>query len=736
MNTRRHKTDFVWWSRLLAGAVILFPYSLSKVDFRSAISTGINISAHKASPAYAAFEDLSEDFPSDDSSSFNIPNNGIRLVAGEGVDTRAITSAPVERVLAFKGMTIRGAPAEMPAAPAAAPVQVAAQPLVTKQTRLAAMAPAPAQLTDNSGHLLPLRERAQNLIAQMTEEDWSLPSPAQMAHDLIEQQYSGATVIKSRTGTPIIISKPDAASPSHQAAQDVATTDHQQDEEVKERFLASLSAVTPDPGNDRPLFLNGQVEMTGGLAFVGPETHVEVKRLYNGVVQERGRVWISEGRFEIRVKRPVGYLVAELITREGRVLGRGEMNLVHLTEVPMKGARVDDIRLALRPTADGAAFRTVSGYSHGQQEIPVADSRVEIQNYMEPQKVNDEGIVADSTLDRDSTFVARAVAPKHWASVVVGQANHPQNIRLFSNTLVEALIGLDLDGMDRKEAYQQSIVWGQISRDGQPVEGATVEMAGAYTPIYFNEMYLPDKSMKKSGPNGLFAFLKVKAGVQALRVKSGSRMYPAQVFPTEMKHVSYVELQLRDKMVSQFRIFDVLDLNKQVSAHVRMVGTDEMLPVSGHQLVEYAMAADPFMVEAEAGPEYEISRTTLTGQPHLVQVPLIRREWLAKIYNDTGAITNPTRGLVAGFIDDQDYEIEMTGYPPGENMQIVYFDGEGRLTNAKTGSAGGGFLIFNAPPGLQTVYVHPTQSRETYSQVVVAEPRYVHVMTWAQTASK
>jgi hypothetical protein len=724
MNTRRHKTDFVWWSRLLAGAVILFPYSLSKIDFRSSISVGVNISAHKASPAYAAFEDLTENFDSEESpSSFNIPNNGIRLAAGEGVDIRAITSHPAERVIALKGMTIRGAPAAEPAE-----VRVAAQPLIIKQTRMAALS-APAQLTDNSGNLLPLRERAQNLVAQLKDEDWSLPSPAQLAHELIEQQYSGATVIQSRTGTPIIISKPGAASPVHEpSANDLLVAN----KEAEDRFIASLAAVTPDPGNDRPLWLNGQVEMTGGLAFTGPETHLEVKRLYNGAIQERGRVWISEGRFEIRVKRPVGYLVAELITREGRVLGRGEMNLVNLTEVPVKAARVDDIRLALRPTTDGAAFRTVSGYSHGQQEIPVADSRVEIQNYMEPQKVNDEGFVADSSLDRDSTFVARAVAPKHWASVVVGQANHPQNIRLFSNGLVEALVGLELNGMDRKEASQMSIVWGQIMRDGQPVEGATVEMAGAYTPIYFNEMYLPDKNMKKSGPNGLFAFLRVKSGVQALRVRSGARMYPAQVFPTEDRHVSYVELQLRDKMVSQFRVFDVLDFNKQVSAHVRMVGTDEMLPVSGHQLVEYAMAADPFMVEAEAGPEYEISRTTLTGQPHLVQVPLIRRDWLAKIYNDTGVLSNPTRGIVAGFIDDQDYEIEMTGYAPGEHMQIVYFDGEGRLTNARTGSAGGGFMIFNAPPGLQTVYIHPTQSRETYSQVVVAEPRYVHVMTWAQ----
>lgn len=731
----RRKTDFVWWRRLLAGAVFLFPYALSSVDFRAAISAGISVSAHKASPAYAAFEDLNQNFKSDVR---EIPDNGIRLAAGEPIDMRVIEATPRQRVLAMKGMTIR-APAEH---------RAIAQPLVIAAASGAAHAPANteprfndvkaaalvarAKLTDTRGELLPIQERARNLIAQYKEENWTLPNPADAAKDLIERERAadGALIMRSGTGTPIYIKKPDA-SPSA-ASPAAAEPAPREEEKEDDQLVAGLNPVGYDASNIRPLWLNGQIEMTGGLAFVGPETHLEVKRILNGQVQERGRIWVTEGRFEIQVKRPTGYLVAELRTRDGRTLGRGEMNLVHLATIPLKGARVDDIRLALRPTAEGAAFRTISGYSHGQQQIPVADARVEIQSYTEPQKVNDEGMIEEASLSKDSSFVARATAPKHWASVVVGQANHPQDIRVFSNSLVEALINLQLESTDRKEAFKASVVWGQISKDGAPVEGAEVEMAGNYAPIYFNEMHLPDKSMKKTGKNGLFAFLSVKQGVQALRVKNGKRMYPAQVFPTEDKHVSYVELQLRDKVISQFRVFDVFDFTKPINAHIRMVGTDEMLPVAGQQMVEYAMAADPFMVEAEAGPEYEISRATLTGSPHLVQVPLIKRDWLYKMYTEQGIVNIPGRGMVAGFIDDQDFEIEMTGYAPGEKMQIVYFDEAGRATTSRTGAAGGGFIIFNAPPGLQTVYIHPTQSRETVAQVVVAEPRYVHVLTWAQ----
>jgi hypothetical protein len=63
--------------------------------------------------------------------------------------------------------------------------------------------------------------------------------------------------------------------------------------------------------------------------------------------------------------------------------------------------------------------------------------------------------------------------------------------------------------------------------------------------------------------------------------------------------------------------------------------------------------------------------------------------------------------------------------------EIVYFDSAGVRIEGNRGVAGGGFVIFNAPPGLQTVYIHPAQSREVFSQVVVAEPEYVHVITWS-----
>lgn len=725
MITLTAKNGYVFWSRILGCAVVLFPLSISKVDFRSLINSGLLVSANHSSPAYAAFEDLRENYDADLPV---IPENGTKLAAGQPADMRIVQQSPRQKHLVLAGMVVRAPEQAMPVAEQ--------KPVVIASGKAEPVRVAVAPVTDNRGELLPIPKRKEILAREAQQEDWSVPNVSEAAKELAERELAGMQassapqveqrIIPTRAGTPIVVRGTPPASLEVARNEDTAVTPEE------ERFVANLTQLSPDPGQYRPLWLNGQIEMTGGLAFVGPETQVVVKRIYNGEVQEKGRIWLTEGRFEIHVKRPVGYLVAELSTRDGRVLGRGEMNLLHLTGVPANENKVYDIRLALRPTAEGAVFQTISGYSHDNQKLPVREARVEIQAYADAQKVNDEGMVSEPSLDRASSFVARAVAPKHWASLVVGQAGHPQDIRLFSNSLVEALVNLEMEGLvDRKEALLASIVWGQVKRDNKPVAGAQVEMAGNYKPIYFNDMYLPDRKLTRTGSNGLFAFLKVKSGVQALRVKSAGRMYPAQVFPTEDKHVSYLELDVRDKIVSQFRVFDILDLNKPVSARIKLVGTDNDLPLGKSQYVEYSTAANPFMIEADAGAEYEISRMTLTGAPHLVNVPLVRREWLYNLTNERGVYAIPGRGTIVGFIDDQDFEIELTGYGPHDPMQIVYIDADGKPLNSKTGVAGGGFVIFNAPPGLQTLYIHPTQSRETYAQVVVAEPQYVHVVAWS-----
>lgn len=685
-------TRYFWAPRFVATAVVFFPLAIQKIDYRNVFGSGLAVAAYKSSPAYAAFEDIHESFAT---TATPFPEKLELLSAGKQHSTPPKVQPEIAiRTVALKGLTIK-----TPSQPQPQAFYVAGQ---TKFEHLPPAATSQS-LTDKAGNLLPLQQRKIVLAQAIKAENWQVPTAADLARKLAEQETH-------RVPTP-------------------------RDEKPVEEsfgFMSSVNSIEPSPDQMRPLWLNGQVEMTGGLAFVGKETQMVVKRVVGGQTYEKGRIWVSEGRFEIYVKSATGQLVAELVTSEGRVLGRGEMNLVHLRDIPTNDNRIYDIRIALRPTAEGASMRAISGYSHGQQNLPVREARVEIQNYTEPQKVDDEGFVTEPTLSEKSTYVARATAPKHWPSIVVGHADRPQDIRLFSNSLVDALIGLETNGVgEAKIVGKSSIVWGQIRRDGKTAAGVAIQMAGNYQAIYFNEAYLPDPKLNATTANGLFAFINVQRGVQALRVLVDGRTYPAQVFPTEDKHVSYVELDLEDRIVSQFKVVDVLNMAAPVEARIRLVGTEEVVPLKYSGMVEYSNGANPFMVEAEAGVEYEVSRVTLTGKPQNVYIPMIRHDWLTSVFNGQNIMALPGRGIVVGFVDDEDYEIELTGYGPQERMQIVYFDARGTVVpNAKNGKAGGGFAIFNAPIGLQTIYIHPLQSRETFSQIVVAEPEYVHVLTW------
>jgi hypothetical protein len=148
--------------------------------------------------------------------------------------------------------------------------------------------------------------------------------------------------------------------------------------------------------------------------------------------------------------------------------------------------------------------------------------------------------------------------------------------------------------------------------------------------------------------------------------------------------------------------------------------------------VEYGAAGGTFMVEADAGPDYELSRVTLSGQPHFVAVPVIKKDWLAGLSAQSRVVPVAGTGTVVGFVDDQDFEVDMSGHEGYGKLQVVYFDAQGRpLPEGRTGVAGGGFAILNAPAGMQTVYIYPSQSRETYSQVVVNEPGIVNTLTWS-----
>ena len=676
----RRKSSRRHWPKLLAGAVVFFPLSLARIDFRANFGRGLAISTYHGSPAYAALEDLSAEFDAvPDLAAADLPE--LELVRGR------VTSPTGEvRQLALSGTTI-SQPVVIPPPPetviALEPTDVYADP-------------------ENSGSI-----RA-------------------VAHHLVRQELAKSNperMLASTMGTKIIVRGQASAHPPRAALTPA--------ESFRPKFT-NLASVSGSPHLARALWLDGQVEMTGGLGFSGPEVELVIKRILDGRTLEKGRIWVTEGRFEIQVSKPTGQLVAELQTRDGRVFGRGEINLLGVASaVPRDLNRIGDLRIALRPTSEWAAVRAISAYSHGEHKIALNQAHVQVQSASHALTVDDEGLAVEPTLGPGSSYVVRTEAPGHRPTLALGDADRVRDVRLLSVAMVKALVELERKPADRARANLDGVVWGQVKENGIARAGATVELTGEQTVVYFNDLYLPDRNLTRTRANGLFAFLNVPSGVQAARVRVGERSFPAQIFAAEDQHVSVLDFDLNESAVAQFKVTDVLNERQPRAAELRLVGTDARVRVTGDDAVTFATSGGPAMVEADAGPEFEISRGIVTRDGGDVKLPVVRRAWLKGLHEFVHQPIDAGRGAVIGFVDEQDFEVAMTGAVSDEKLSVVYFDRGGRPRDPQTGVAGGGFAVLNAPPGVQTVTVRPTQSLETYSQIVVAEPNLVNVVSWA-----
>ncbi|RYZ80496.1 MAG: hypothetical protein EOP06_25225 [Proteobacteria bacterium] len=78
----------------------------------------------------------------------------------------------------------------------------------------------------------------------------------------------------------------------------------------------------------------------------------------------------------------------------------------------------------------------------------------------------------------------------------------------------------------------------------------------------------------------------------------------------------------------------------------------------------------------------------------------------------------PGTGTVIGFFNEENFEAYLTGDQRDSGMQVVYFDAAGRPDVGGKGRAGGGFVLFNVPVGVQEAVVVGATSERISSKVV------------------
>ncbi len=494
-------------------------------------------------------------------------------------------------------------------------------------------------------------------------------------------------------------------------------------------------SLKPDTSIDpaQPHLIRGLLEFTSGLALTSPTDELTVFQEVEGEHWQEGTVWIREGRYAIEVPNREGLLVAELRTERGELLGRGELELTHLPVKKKNQFKVSDVTIKLHPVSSTLDGRILSAYSHNDVKKAVANAQVEILGVGHRINTEKDGHFEDTQILEGSSVIIQAQRSGYWGTLAAGSSKNRNEFTLYPNKMLKAFMSFALENSrtnDPTIKFDQdtSLVWGKITRNGKPVAGAHVELMTTdkqLSPIYFNELMIPDPKLKATTANGLYAFLPVPPGAHAVQVTEQGILSEPIVFPTEGRHVSTIDIETMNWKRMVVKSFDAFAPQTQVATDMYRLGFDsEKKRSSGTAELKYVPSTSLLILNSiPAGAEYAPSRVSVTRQSTFAYLPMVKTQWLKGLM---AGRRNPGTSIAVGFVNTKKtYRV----HPDvGAASTVIYFDPEGKEVEGNLGVPGGGYIVFNLDPGFRTISVVPLGTDSVSAQTVLADSKFVNLI--------
>lgn len=559
-------------------------------------------------------------------------------------------------------------------------------------------------LLDGRGELRPLAQRKELLLDRYAHVDLRGESISERAQALISEALSGS---------PLYLSAQHAESGEGPLPAPEDRIERRTAPSV--RSPSSLTKV--DTFSPLQYHIEGQIEVTGGLAFLGPTNRIRIYRRVESEVLESGRVNEAEGTFEINIREPTGILEAELIDENNAVMGRGELDLDPLPK--------SSLYLKLKPIAKAGVISVASAYSFGNHKVEVPSARVTIDGFDEPLPQNDDGEFIEPEMHGHSVFVARASARRHWGTLSVVLARNPVHLELFPDKSVDALLNLTLE-RPRSSKEKMGVVWGKVvDGDGKPLAGVKVELAGGLTPVYFNHP-IPDKNLQSTTANGDFAFVGVTAGVHSIRALYRGEYVPAQVIPVEAGHVSYVQVQIGKGVVVPVQVHDAFDRMSKVPSLLHISGRESNIELAaGEGHLRYLNGLGSMVMEVDAGDDYLPARFLTSRQARQFRFPVLQKAWIEKL---NSAPHPKGSARVVGLVGESfSVEVRRNGQLL-DGVQVIYFDSKGQAIQGDIGPEKGGFLATGIAPGAVDLAIHLHKQDRILYQTRYVDPEFLEVI--------
>ncbi len=496
--------------------------------------------------------------------------------------------------------------------------------------------------------------------------------------------------------------------------------------------LAVRNNVVVDLEKEKPIsqtkrtgnraLLTGQVVLKGGLVYTGQE-HLEIFHEVQGEKQAVAQTSMETGEFRIPVDfMKEGDLVAELRNSSGELLGESRTPLLSIGKIE------EPLTVSMTPLLSRIAGRIVSAYSYNKYYIPVQADKASVYPLDIDLDIDERGYFKrEDILLRGSQYILSVEARDHWKSLVMTDSLSEILVHMFPHRMIESLYGLV---NETPEPEFEGVIWGKVLVKGHAMKGAKVDLAinDAIGPIYFNDLYLPDKLLKQTTANGLFAYLKVPPGVHALRMSYSGEDFLTEVVAVEPHSVTRSDVKV-DSLKSEFiYVYDALT-GEPAQTDVLYSGSDRVYLADGGSLkLKFNRGHRLLFLESLGSDEHYPTRIIVDRKDGSIRMPLASRNWINSIKAKMKVNYIPSVGHILGFMNHREYDVLLNH--PSPYSQLVYFDKAGQpILGGDTKKQKYGFLLFNVNPGLGGLMIDTNSDAGVLSKIFYADSGHLSVVT-------
>jgi len=628
---------------------------------------------------------------------------------------------------------------------------------------------------DVEGNLLPLRDRMalmESYLVRQTRADLSSPTWRDVAENLLATQHkediteAKEKLVKAKSGTTILVAKnenytntsgastiapnkksdtestiPSGNPGSTNGKSSEKTSDNSEDIEEKrvtknsaDSLEIRTSEIITEPIEKRPFKISGEILLGGGLAYMGGGTHLNIYREWNGHVEDIGSFSAADAKYEIEVQELSGFLIVELTNNEGQLLGFAESDLHTWEQSPLLNPHIEGVHFLIEPAKAGIVTEYFSARDLARK---ISEDLVKIKyKFWDRWFLFLRGLYQDAEiLDGSETWV-EAEAPKSLKTIVNVQTQGLSKVVSYPIAYVESLAF----SLDQKLESQKGQISGElIGPDKQPLAGAKVEIWGVkdrakvfYFETLDNKIDWPNKKIKETQANGKFLALNLEPGNYLLRVTYKNQVLPADYVWVKSDAVTHLNLDFGKERFAGIHLKDPIFNVDRLGAKIRILGSERESQVYGndHDRISFPKGIGHLIIEADAGTEYLLSKTTISRKARNIDYNLVPQAWFNKIVFSSGKKTFKELGHVFGIVKGDDFEVQVSD----ENgvisdVEILYFNKSGELLDQATGVSEGGFLILNLPEAWHQVSVWPSNSNKIFVKSLLPDQEFVESLS-------